>query len=72
MMLIQNSPVGIPEKWEHAATIGYARLATQQSAVSRFSLEFLEDGESLALKLGRSTPSSRLSSHFPSSHFLPL
>jgi hypothetical protein len=33
-MLIQNSPVSIPEKWEHAAAIGYARLATQQSAVS--------------------------------------
>jgi hypothetical protein len=28
-MLIQNSPVGIPEKGEQAAAIGYARLATQ-------------------------------------------
>jgi len=72
MMLIQNSSVSIPEKWEHAAAIGYARLATQQSAVSRFSLEFLEDGESLALKLGRSTPHPVCPAIFPphlSCHF---
>jgi len=27
-MLIQNPPVGIPEKGQQAAAIGYARLAT--------------------------------------------